>query len=66
MGAVTDSALEGTEHPRMDAQGLVFSLIFFLPILFKDLIIFLPDTEGSLGTCHFHTKDFSIRPRLFP
>ncbi len=35
------------------------------PILFKDLMIFLPDTEGSLGSGNFHLKDLGICTCLF-
>jgi len=35
------------------------------PILFNDLMIFLPDAEGSLGTGYFHLKNFCIRTGLF-
>nr|AAU82763.1 hypothetical protein GZ19C8_24 [uncultured archaeon GZfos19C8] len=35
------------------------------PILFNDPMIFLPDTEGSLGTGNFHLKDFGICTCLF-
>ena len=53
------------ESPFCINTWLPFCRTMIKPILFRDLIIFLPDTEGSLGTCHFHPKDFSIRPRLF-
>jgi len=35
------------------------------PILFNDPMIFLLDTEGSLGTGNFHLKDFGICTCLF-
>gem|GEM_PF-3827119 len=39
---------------------LPFWRIMIKPILFKDLITFLPDSEGSLGTGNFHLKDLSV------